>query len=304
MNILSEFFVFVKHDLKDKRLFLLILFLTGLIIFNYTIDFEDSVLDSYVNTPKGTFYFSLFYSVVFLGALFCTIPLTTIKKIFQQKLFWMFLMTSMFFVALYQSQNPIRVLFKKSVYNYFSHKLVSQLDSLIIAIAMILFLGIWLGKSKYKLYGLLNFKFSAKIYFVFLALMIPLLVWAATQPDFLQEYPKLKFSRFPSETYTTKFLQYEPFYLLNFIGVEWYFRGFMVLAFSQFLDRKAIAIVASVYCVFHFGKPMAECISSFFGGYLLGYMVYKSKTIWGGVIVHMGIAFLMDIFALGSLFWL
>jgi len=79
--------------------------------------------------------------------------------------------------------------------------------------------------------------------------------------------------------------------------LEWFFRGFMVLFFKKYLNTKAIILIAMVYCSFHFGKPLLECVSSFFGGYLLGYIVYKTKSIWGGVIVHMGIAFLMDLFA-------
>jgi len=303
MKLLTAFFVFVKHDVQNKRILLLLFFITGLISFNYYVDFEDSYLDRFVNTPKGTFLYLLFYSAVYLIAMLCVVDTKTIKNTLKQKTFWLFLSVSIFFMALYQSQNPIRVLYKKPIYDYFSHKLISQIDDLIITIALILILGIWLGKSKYNLYGLLNFKFNTKIYFIFLALMVPFLLWAATQPDFLNEYPKLKFSRFPTEIYVTKFLQYEPFYLLNFIGVEWFFRGFMILSFIRFFDKKAITMAASIYCVFHFGKPLMECISSFFGGYLLGFMVYKSKTIWGGVIVHMGIAFLMDIFAIGSLLW-
>jgi len=30
---------------------------------------------------------------------------------------------------------------------------------------------------------------------------------------------------------------------------------------------------------------------------IFGYVVYKTKSIWGGVFVHMGIAFMMDLFA-------
>jgi hypothetical protein len=53
--------------------------------------------------------------------------------------------------------------------------------------------------------------------------------------------------------------------------------------------------MAVFYCAIHFGKPMAECISSFFGGIILGVITYNTRTIWGGVIVHLGIAWLMEI---------
>jgi hypothetical protein len=53
----------------------------------------------------------------------------------------------------------------------------------------------------------------------------------------------------------------------------------------------------SVYCFLHFGKPMGEAISSIFGGYILGVIAYNTKSISGGIIVHMGVAWMMDFFA-------
>jgi hypothetical protein len=67
-----------------------------------------------------------------------------------------------------------------------------------------------------------------------------------------------------------------------------------VLAFVRFAGQDAILPMAVFYCSIHFGKPLAECISSFFGGMLLGIVVYHTKSIWGGLMVHLGIAWLME----------
>jgi len=49
---------------------------------------------------------------------------------------------------------------------------------------------------------------------------------------------------------------------------------------------------------------MGECISSFFGGSLLGIISFHSNSIKGGLLVHMGIAWLMEISgALGLWVW-
>jgi hypothetical protein len=53
--------------------------------------------------------------------------------------------------------------------------------------------------------------------------------------------------------------------------------------------------MAMFYCTIHFGKPMGECISSYFGGMLLGVVTYHTKTIFGGFMVHVGIAWLMEL---------
>jgi membrane protease YdiL (CAAX protease family) len=55
--------------------------------------------------------------------------------------------------------------------------------------------------------------------------------------------------------------------------------------------------MVGLYVALHFGKPAGETIGSFFGGYILGVLAYKSKNIWGGIIAHMGIAWLMELFA-------
>ena len=51
----------------------------------------------------------------------------------------------------------------------------------------------------------------------------------------------------------------------------------------------------------HFGKPLGECISSVFGGYILGVIALYSRNIWGGVVLHMGVAALMELAAFSQL---
>jgi hypothetical protein len=42
---------------------------------------------------------------------------------------------------------------------------------------------------------------------------------------------------------------------------------------------------------------MAECISSAFGGYIIGAFAFYSKRIWGGVALHVALAWSMEFFA-------
>jgi hypothetical protein len=52
--------------------------------------------------------------------------------------------------------------------------------------------------------------------------------------------------------------------------------------------------MASFYCVFHFGKPAGEAVGAFFGGYALGVLAIHSRSVLGGLIVHLGVAMLME----------
>ena len=51
----------------------------------------------------------------------------------------------------------------------------------------------------------------------------------------------------------------------------------------------------AVYVALHFGKPVMETISAMFGGYFLGALAFQTRHIWGGVIIHMGIAFIIEL---------
>jgi hypothetical protein len=91
---------------------------------------------------------------------------------------------------------------------------------------------------------------------------------------------------------------YEFIYGFDFIFVELVFRGALVIGMASILGKDAILPMVSVYCFLHFGKPAGEAISSIFGGYILGVIAYYSRSIVGGCIIHIGVAFSMEIVAL------
>jgi hypothetical protein len=127
-------------------------------------------------------------------------------------------------------------------------------------------------------------------------LMIPLIAMASTQSDFLRVYPKLKNMHYVAEQLNWMYkVLFELSYGSDFISIELFFRGFLILSFARYAGRDAILPMAVFYCTIHFGKPLGECISSFFGGLLLGIVTYHTKAIWGGLIVHLGIAWLMEL---------
>lgn len=144
-------------------------------------------------------------------------------------------------------------------------------------------------------YGVTLRGFEAKPYWLMLLVMVPLVAAASTQTDFLAVYP-----RFQSIAYLLQpqrgphKLLYELSYGSDFFAIELFFRGFLVLAFARWAGKEAVLPMAVFYCTIHFGKPLGECISSFFGGLILGVVAYKNRSILGGFLVHLGIAWLME----------
>ncbi|MBC7851786.1 MAG: CPBP family intramembrane metalloprotease, partial [Chitinophagaceae bacterium] len=162
----------------------------------------------------------------------------------------------------------------------------------------IILIAIWkiIGFKK-PIAGLSFRNFNIKPYLIILACMIPLVAFAATQSDFLRMYPKYKsitfIAPFTAELWKYRLL-YELSYGSDFVTIELFFRGFLVLAFCKLFGKDAILPMAAFYCTIHFGKPLLECISSYFGGIILGVIVYRTQTIWGGLIAHLGIAWMME----------
>ena len=135
-------------------------------------------------------------------------------------------------------------------------------------------------------------------YIIMLLVMVPLVALASTQKDFLIVYPKAKLlSEIPMPRWADKwrYLFFELSYGFDFVSIEFFFRGFLILALLHICGQHCIIPVACFYCTIHFGKPMGEAISSFFGGLLLGIVSFNTGSIWGRLLVHLGIAWMMEI---------
>lgn len=166
---------------------------------------------------------------------------------------------------------------------------------------------VWLLKDKglQPLYGTKPLD-NLKPYLIMLLVMVPMVALASTQTDFLQVYPKAKLlNHIPINTWVDKwrYAVFELSYGLDFVSIEFFFRGFLILSLMQICGMHCIIPVACFYCTIHLGKPMGEAISSFFGGTFLGIVAYNTGSVWGGLLVHLGIAWMMEIGGwMGALF--
>lgn len=160
-------------------------------------------------------------------------------------------------------------------------------------------IAIWLIKDKTNqpLYGTSPL-YGLKPYILMLLIMVPLVALASTQHDFLKVYPKVQVLdsiEMTSWKGKWRYIFFELCYGFDFISIEMFFRGFLILALARICGEHCIIPVACFYCMIHFGKPMGEAISSFFGGTLLGIVAFNTGSIWGGLLVHLGVAWMMEI---------
>ena len=167
----------------------------------------------------------------------------------------------------------------------------------LLVVTTVLWLVAGITAAPRPMYGLQWSHLDTKPYWIMLLMMLPLVAAAATQPDFLHTYPKLKNIAFIQDAPMASLYNFlfELSYGSDFFTIELFFRGFLVLGFLRWAGKDAILPMACFYCTIHFGKPLGECISSFFGGIILGTVTFHTRSIFGGLIVHLGIAWLMEL---------
>lgn len=130
------------------------------------------------------------------------------------------------------------------------------------------------------------------------------LIWLVSQtPSFYTFYPMYG----QAGRSWFDLLMWEGMYAGQFIALEFFFRGFLVGGLSRHMGILAVPVAVMPYMMIHFTKLWPEASASVVAGLVLGYLAWKTKSIWGGVCVHCAVAATMDLLALshkGQLPWL
>ena len=296
------FLSYLKDFFKSIHLFLLIfcvLYAAIIIFLNYRFGIESEILYNITGQPQRFIGFYFVYLCAFFIPYFVLI-LVKGNQVTDLKPLLLLVLIAPAIFALKVSFTGLSQLVENAIggsWGKYYGIIVNLPSRLIIIIIPLLF--IWrLGQYDKPFFGSTLEGFNWRPYLLMLLIMIPLISWASTQNDFLHTYPKMKRIAFIlplSKTPWVQRLLYEISYGMDFISIELFFRGFLVLAFIRYAGKEAILPMAVFYCSIHFGKPLAECISSFFGGIILGVLVYRTRSIVGGLMVHLGIAWLMEL---------
>jgi len=279
------------------------LFTAILVVINYKYDFEQNFITYERNEIKRFMLYVAMYFISFGGAYALYIFSKKDRYVLKSWRLWgMILFTVLMFSFRWWFYQ-----YNELVYRYVPIAYQSIFIKYIINLSGFIWLFIpcavyWylVDRKEQPIYGFHAKGVMLKPYFILLLLMVPLIVAAATQKDFLETYPRLLHTGLPRVGWKNHLLNllYEICYSIDFINTEFFFRGFIILAFARFAGPRVILPMCVFYVAIHFEKPLGETISSFFGGWILGILAYETKSIYGGVIVHLGIALLMEVVAL------
>jgi membrane protease YdiL (CAAX protease family) len=130
-----------------------------------------------------------------------------------------------------------------------------------------------------------------------IAVMLPIVYLMSITGSFSMKYPFLKVYN-GDPYFSTTLLIWELVYFVQFFGLEFFFRGFLVHSLKPSLGAYSILAMTVPYTMIHFQKPMPETFAAVFAGVFLGWVSYKNGSIWLGLILHCTVAFSMDVLAL------
>ncbi len=280
----------------EKKVFLPVTALTAILIFiNYHYSLDDVIRNN--SFPVKLLSWYTVFAIAFTLPYFIYRVAARRRYGNARSFFLLLALAPALFALKLTLDIPVRLSSSEGWNNYWNHILYWPL--------LVLITGglLWLTWRKFDkgvqpFYGIRTKNMNWSPYLWMLLIMVPLIAAASTQPDFLEVYPKLQSIKgFSTDNRIGPWHQllFELSYGSDFITIELFFRGFLILAFMKWAGRDAILPMACFYCTIHFGKPLAECISSYFGGMLLGIVVYNTRSIFGGLIVHLGIAWMMEL---------
>ena len=304
-EIIIEIRDFLKKDFNILAYSYTVLFLTTSLYFNYKYNFEDNYVNKFYGKSISFLTYFLYYITPYLLII---VPVLFIKKkqyLLKKSEFW--IKSIVFFgifgvmVAFWQVKYFID--FSKLNYseNSFIHNLIFNLKRIIPFLIVFYAVKKIYDKDLNHLYGLRYKGMNYRPFFLMLFLMIPLIAIASFQPDFQHTYPQYRFYNYKG-AFGMSPLQsegiFELAYGLDFVSIELMYRGALIVGMARLLGKEAVLPMASAYVILHFGKPAGEAISSFFGGMILGIHALAKKNISGGIIIHVGIAYFMEIAAI------
>jgi len=309
-KILTYLFDFIKKDFNSGYYLTIAVVLAAGIYINYTFGFKKEYLDSYYGTTEHFFRFLVYFSFIYFSILLIQAIWKNDYSAFRNRKYLLKISVGLLILAFDSSSRHIYSwivevfdvpwgLQRWVFYGFINlHQFVN--------LGIIIFILKWVfDRSSDSAYGLTLKDFDVKPYFLMLAVMLPLIAWASFQVDFLRSYPIYK------DNFNIVAEHFEPWkaaasfemsYALRFVGVEMFFRGFLIVGMIRLIGERALMPMVVLYSFWHFGKPMMETVGAAFGGYILGIIALRSGSIFGGIIVHIGVAMMMELGAWLQLF--
>jgi hypothetical protein len=324
-ELLRDIRTYLQADFKPGLYLTTALWVGLLIAINYTLNLENQYIDAQPFSPWRPLWYLALYGTAYYGAWWLWSRFHRRPDIWRSPRFWRHTGVALAVYSIYASFSLYtRWVGQISDYRLYvyAYKCAANLHSVFTVVLPLLLYYYFVDQSRDGFYGLQPKRKGLSTYLILLALMVPIIGIASTQPDFLLAYPTYR-NMAPHEVLNVPewltALGYELAYGWDFVPTELMFRGFLVIGLAPVLrpviphtKREAdhptypaltypgpVLPMIVWYATIHFGRPLGETVSSLIGGYVLGVLALSTRSIWGGLLIHIGIAWLMEAFA----FW-
>ena len=132
------------------------------------------------------------------------------------------------------------------------------------------------------------------IYVGMYLLVLPALFVVGSTEGFQRTYPFYK----GASKSLMDFVLWEAAYALQFVSLEFFFRGFLIHGLKRRFGVYCVLISVIPYCMIHFGKPLPETLGAIVAGIALGLLSLFTRSIWLGAAIHVSVAVSMDVIAM------
>lgn len=301
LSLAGTFVSFVKADFHRGAYLYTAAVVAAGIFLNYRFGFYAEVLRSSYASGDSVWRYPLFYTSVYFAV---AVPVLLIRGERDVLCDWRFYARALFFTLIYgvsigyYGYREWKLPGLTGMERHFLLRVLGQVKSVVFIVLPLAGLKLWADRRRVKgFYGLTRSTEHLDAYGVLLLLLLPFLAVTSFTPDFVRAYPQFRpwvYEDVFGLSEAGRACVLELSYAADFVVTELFFRGALVIGLASVMGRKAVLPMVAFYAAIHFGKPVVETISSVFGGYILGVLAYQTRHIWGGVIVHIGIALTME----------
>ncbi len=136
-----------------------------------------------------------------------------------------------------------------------------------------------------------DYKAGLKITLIFLIIMIPIIWFVSSLPEFTRAYPHLASTR---DSWGIFFL-FELGIFVYMFAWEFIWRGFVLFGLKEQFGYYAVLIQMIPFLILHNGKPAPETFGAIIAGIALGILALRTRSIFYCIITHMSVMFIIDL---------
>jgi membrane protease YdiL (CAAX protease family) len=167
---------------------------------------------------------------------------------------------------------------------------VKSYDRLILYLVIPLVMVLVVFREHPGLYGLTFGDWRAGVLLTLCAaILVTPVLWLLARGGSMQSYYEAQLVGLPWST------------LLELVGWEFFFRGFILFAYARKFGPDALWLQAVPFALAHIGKPEIETLSTIFGGFAFGWLAYRTRSFVYPLLLHWYIATFTILVAAGAI---